>query len=441
MGKRLLLYLRSDDMADRLAPEVLGQDWEVHVCSHPERASELGQDRRFHVGLVGVDGAETLSIGQVEELLLATPHMRWVALTSPEALASCPWREVIHQSFFDFHTLPANAERLRMALGHAYGMAALGGSEDGPGGELGMIGASAAMQEVYRAIHKAAGVSAPVLIQGESGTGKELVALAVHQNSVRADHPFVAVNCGALPANLIQSELFGHERGAFTGAHQRKIGRIEAASSGTIFLDEIGDLPLDMQVNLLRFLQDRHIERLGSTESISVDVRVVAASHVDLQEAVRQGRFREDLFYRLNVLRLEVPPLRERDGDVALLARHFFNEFRSESDPRIRGFSHGALQAMAVHAWPGNVRELMNRVRHAMVMSEHRAITAQDLGLTRTNCVRADQTLDQARGEAEKNLVENTLERARHNISEAARQLGVSRVTLYRLMEKYGLRA
>jgi DNA-binding NtrC family response regulator len=280
-------------------------------------------------------------------------------------------------------------------------------------------------------------VDAPVLITGESGVGKELAAMAVHERSQRAQGRFVAVNCGALPANLIQSELFGYEKGAFTGAAARKIGHFESAAGGTIFLDEIGDLSLDLQINLLRFLQERTIERVGGTGKIQVDARVIAATHVDLEKAVAEGRFREDLYYRLHVLNLRVPSLRDRTGDIDLLARFFFEKFSKDRRPQIRGFSQRAIQAMNDHPWPGNVRELINRVRRAMVMSEKRLISAEDLGFQPALLLGRQQTLDQVRDQAEKSAILASLQRARRNISRAARDLGVSRVTLYRLLEKH----
>jgi DNA-binding NtrC family response regulator len=245
------------------------------------------------------------------------------------------------------------------------------------------------------------------------------------------------VNCGALPRNLIQSELFGHEKGAFTDAHARQIGRIEAAGGGTIFLDEIGDLPLDLQANLLRFLQERTIERVGSARPIAVDVRVIAATHVDVESEIQEGRFREDLFYRLNVLRLEIPPLRDREGDVEVLGRFFFDKFASVGRSTAKGFSRQALDTMSAHAWPGNVRELINRVRRATVMCEARLVAPADLGLERRESSRRRvMTLEQWRAHAEREAVSNALRRNRKNVTQAARELGVSRMTLYRLMER-----
>jgi DNA-binding NtrC family response regulator len=299
-----------------------------------------------------------------------------------------------------------------------------------------MVGASSQMQHVYREIRKVAGNNAPVLISGESGTGKELAAQAIHERSPQADGPFIAVNCGALPANLIQSELFGHEKGSFTGAHQRKIGRIEVASGGTLFLDEIGDLPMELQTNLLRFLQEKTIQRVGGREDITVDVRVIAATHVNLEKAVHEGSFREDLYYRLNVLQIKMPALRERIGDVPLLAQYIFRRFADEKGRRVKGFSEDALHTMNQYDWPGNVRELINRVRRAMVMCDKFLISPVDLGLERRTNSRTVVTLSEARDKAEIDTIRIALAQNMGNISLAAQQLGVSRVTLYRLMEK-----
>jgi DNA-binding NtrC family response regulator len=278
------------------------------------------------------------------------------------------------------------------------------------------------------------------VIWGESGTGKELVARAVHLHSPRANGPFEAVNCAALPASLIQSELFGHEKGSFTGADRCKIGRFEAASGGTIFLDEIGDLSPELQVILLRVLEQKVMRRVGGTRDIPIDVRVVAATHVDLQKAVANNVFREDLYYRLNVLHLDIPPLRDRAEDIELIAKHYLEQFSSKNNPRVRGFSEGALEVMNYHPWPGNVRELINRVHQATILAEGRMIGASDLGLERRGADRDKMTLDEIRDSAEKTAIAAALARARNNVSRAARDLGISRTTMYRFMEKHSIR-
>ncbi len=263
----------------------------------------------------------------------------------------------------------------------------------------------------------------------------------MHRQSQRHAKPFVAINCGAIPEHLIQSELFGHEKGAFTGAHQRKIGRIEAANGGTLFLDEIGDLPMELQANLLRFLQEKHIERVGGSQPIPVDVRVLAATHVNLEAAVEKGAFREDLYYRLNVLQVVTAPLRERHGDVAMLANHFSRFYSQETGRRPRSFSEEALVAMGQHPWPGNVRELANRVRRGLVLAEGRQIEAADLGLQGQQVMSAPMaTLEDYKHRAERQALCDVLNRHSDNLSVAARVLGISRPTFYRLLHKHQIR-
>jgi DNA-binding NtrC family response regulator len=304
---------------------------------------------------------------------------------------------------------------------------------------MALTGDSVAIARLRAQIGKVAQSDAPVLIWGESGSGKELTAQAIHTRSARAAGPFVPINCGAIPPALIQSELFGHARGAFTGASREKAGLIESAAAGTMFLDEIADLPKDLQSNLLRFLQEKTIYRVGSTRSITVDVRVIAASHVNLQQAVTDGLFREDLYYRLNVLPIDVPPLRERKDDLDMLARHFFHTYATEKAPHLKGFGNDALRAIREHDWPGNVRELINRTRRAMVLAEGRLIGAHDLGLAPRRAHVPGAGLDASRIDAERAAIGASLERAGRNITHAARDLGVSRMTLYRLLAKHGI--
>jgi two-component system response regulator HydG len=281
-----------------------------------------------------------------------------------------------------------------------------------------------------------AATTAPVLIGGESGSGKELAAQAIHRRSSRAAGPFVAVNCGAIAPSLLHAELFGHERGAFTGASSQRVGLIEAANHGTVFLDEIGDLPLDLQTSLLRFLQEKTIHRVGGVHSLAVNVRVVAASHVDLAAAVRAGRFREDLYYRLSVLPIDVPALRSRLEDLPMLAEHFLRACQTEGLRRIEGFRRRAMDAMLAHSWPGNVRELSNRVRRAVVMSDDYLVGPDDLGLTLYQQPEL-MDLDAARTMAEREVISAALARVGRNVTHAARALGISRMTLYRLMDKH----
>ncbi|HEY1855750.1 sigma-54 interaction domain-containing protein [Acidocella sp.] len=304
-----------------------------------------------------------------------------------------------------------------------------------------MVGNSPAMCRVFAMIRRVARTGAPVLITGESGTGKELAAQAIHDHSIRRQGPFIPVNCAALPADLIASELFGYEKGAFTGATARKHGLIEAANGGTLFLDEIGDFNINVQAYLLRFLQESTIVRIGGHTPIPVDVRIVSATHVDLAQALAAQRFREDLFYRLNVLTLHMPALRERDDDIQVLAMFFLHRIAAEFGREVKGFDPDALAAMALHPWPGNVRELIASVRRAVVVGNGPWISAAELALTpRPAMSRAPQSPRLAPGSAEeRQALLAALERHHHIISRVAAAFGVSRVTLYRMLERHHL--
>lgn len=417
--------------------EALGlAGWVFQVVSTIDAALKaLSRDPAL-IGLVAFDSPYAWPAAELDRLL-ARPDVEWIALLKEGLLRGERLSPEVLRNFHDFHSLPLDRARLAFTLGHAHGKAKLCRTEAGQRcdlGAYGMTGTSPKMRELYRQIAKIVTVDVPVLIGGESGSGKELVARAIHRYSARADGPFIAMNCGAISPGLIHSELFGYERGAFTGASQRKVGSIEAASGGVLFLDEIGDLPLEMQASLLRALQDRTITRVGSTERLHVDVRVIAATHVDLARAVADGRFREDLFYRLHVVDLKVPALRERVEDVPALAQQVFEECRGKG-AQARGFSSAAMNAMMAHSWPGNVRELRNRVQHALVMSDNRLLTPADLGLVEV-VGSVDSTLDERRTAVERELIEASLKKCRNNVSATARQLGVSRVTLYRMIDR-----
>ncbi|TWI43672.1 DNA-binding NtrC family response regulator [Pseudoduganella flava] len=415
-------------------------DFIVTAAHDPAHARALLRERPMPVGAIVLDRAvpDGRLRGDLDAFLREHWWMRWVALCRPAALEEPGVRRLIHDYCIDFHTLPADPVRLRYTLGHAHGIAALHDSDPGAGlHTLRLTGNSAPIARLRQQLLKVAAADAPVLIWGESGTGKELAARAVHENSARAAGPFVPINCGAIPASLVQSELFGHERGAFTGAGKARHGLIESAADGSVFLDEIGDLPLEMQANLLRFLQEKTIHRLGGTRPLPVDVRVIAASHVRLQDAVARGAFREDLYYRLHVLTLEMPALRERRDDVVALAETFFRDHARERSAHVKGFTGAALEALRAHHWPGNVRELHNRVRRAAVMAEGRLITPQDLGLSEADAAPA-AALHGARKEAERQAIEAGLG-AGKSITHVARELGVSRMTLYRLIAKHSI--
>ncbi|WP_448098874.1 sigma-54 interaction domain-containing protein [Luteibacter yeojuensis] len=409
--------------------------WRTLVADPARQDAELPECGDATIAVVDLRASAQAAVRILAGLRESHPDITWIGLTSVRTPVRDPSVRHALPHAFEIIDGPSSFSALRRALARIPG--------DGPmrvDNQPSMLtGTSPAIRALSQNIRKFAPVELPLLITGETGTGKEMAARALHQISSRSDRPFAAINCGALPANLVQSELFGHERGAFTGATARRIGHFESADGGIVFLDEIGDLPLDAQTNLLRVLQEGTIERIGSCQSIKVDVRVLAATHVDLEKAVAQGRFREDLFYRLNVLRLRMPPLRERQGDIELLAQHFLDAFRESYGTRARAFSANARKAMNAFAWPGNVRELMNRVQRAAVIAEDALITPEDLELSLDTATGDRDSLGSARTSAEREAIVDCLRASAFNISECARRLRVSRVTVYRLCKKHQL--
>ncbi len=436
VSRRLLVVDPCDD-CHQIVPGLRHIGWDVDSCE-----LDAVIDRSCDVGLIRLQPFHLERPEAVKDMI-SRSGTEWIAVLSPDTLQLKTVGDFVCEWFFDFHTLPFDVSRVQVTLGRAFGMARLRGRSTDPIESAGheLLGESRAIRDLRKLLGKLAPTESPVLIRGESGTGKELVARTLHRQSQRHARPFVAINCGAIPEHLIQSELFGHEKGAFTGAHQRKVGRIEAAHGGTLFLDEIGDLPLELQANLLRFLQEKHIERVGGSQPIPVDVRVLAATHVDLEAAIINGRFREDLYYRLNVLQVLTAPLRERHGDMAMLANHFARFYSQETGRRPRTFSEQALVAMGNHDWPGNVRELANRVRRGLVLAEGRQIEPCDLGLeTRQAPSLAMGTLEDYKDRAERQALCDVLQRHSNNLSLAAKVLGVSRPTFYRLLHKHQIR-
>jgi two-component system, NtrC family, response regulator len=304
-----------------------------------------------------------------------------------------------------------------------------------------MLGTSPQMQAVFALIRKVAATNAPVLLLGESGTGKEMAAAAIHRRSTRKDGPFVAINCNAIPESLLESELFGHEKGSFTGAHVQRKGLLETASGGTLFLDEIGELPPAIQVKLLRFLQEQRLQRVGGRQEIQVDTRLVAATNADLKELINNGKFREDLYFRLAVVTIRLLPLRERGEDIGFLAREFLQRYSDQDGRPKMVFAPDALRAINSHSWPGNVRELQNRVKRGVIMASGSRVTAKDLELQREKGVVASgaTTLRQAREHVEREMIEQALKKHSGKITSAAADLGISRPTFYELMEKLGI--
>ena len=347
---------------------------------------------------------------------------------------------------YDFHTKPVDLEELRIVIKRAVHLSRL----EQQVSELqfrvsrelqfhGMVAISQPMMDLFERAKKVARTDYPVLIQGESGTGKERLAQAIHAMSDRSEMPLVIIDCGSIPENLLESELFGHEKGSFTGAHARQIGKVERAHGGTLVLDEISELPLQLQVKLLRFIQEGAIERIGGKEPLSIDARMIAATNIDLKKAVDESRFREDLYYRLNVIPLCMPALKDRPDDIPLLARYFLDSFSTEIGPRFKGFSPAAIDAMMKHDWKGNIREMQNRIKRAVVMAEGDYIQPQDIDLNDITAEGISQTLKEIRDSAEISAIRNTLARNNGNISKAAQDLDVSRPTLHDLIKKHGI--
>jgi two-component system NtrC family response regulator len=445
--KPKLLIVDDDEDLRRQMRWALADEYEVLLAG--DRLAAIDAVRAQHPSLVTLDlGLPPDAQGAAEGLATLLQIQQ---VEDPPKVVVITGREerdhalrAVDQGAYDYFCKPIQAEELKVVLRRALYLQRLEqenrdlqrratrrGFED-------MLGTSPSMEAVFVAVRKVAVTDAPVLVVGESGTGKELVARAVHRLGSRHKGPFVAINCGAIPDNLLESELFGHEKGAFTGAHVQRKGRIETAHGGTLFLDEIGDLPLPLQVKLLRFLQERRIERVGGRQEIPVDVRVVAATNADLRQAMREGRFREDLYYRIGVVVIAMPPLRDRGDDVLLLAAAFLQQSAAESRKRTTGFTREAMEALLAHPWPGNVRELENRVKRAVVMAESPRIQPADLELE--DAPRPEgRALREVRADLEREAIQRALAKHKGNVTRTAAELGVSRPTLYGLIEKLGI--
>jgi len=442
---RLLVIDDDEDLRSQMR-WALTDEFAIALAGSREEAIEKARAEppavvTLDLGLPPHPGGVEEGFATLDALRAADAGVKVVVITGREDRAHA--LRAVDQGAYDFFVKPIDVEELKVVLRRALKLHALEREnrelrQQAASAFEGMLGTSPRMQEVFAAIRKLATVDAPVLVLGESGTGKELAAHAIHRLGARAQAPFVPINCGAIPENLLESELFGHEKGAFTGAHAQRRGRIETAHGGTLFLDEIGELPLALQVKLLRFLQDHKLERVGGRAPIAVDVRVITATNADLQKLLAGGRFREDLYYRIGVVTLPLPPLRDREDDAALIAETLARRYASEAGRKPSAFAKDALQALRAHAWPGNVRELENRVRRAVVMAEGARITAADLELA-AGAGTARQGLRELRAGLEKETIKAALKRNRGNVSQTASELGISRPTLYGLLGKFGI--
>ena len=446
MNKRLLIV--EDD------PGLQSQmrwcfDDKIEISIAEDRDSALTALRRHEPQVVTLDlglppdpGGASEGFALLEEILRLAPATKVIVVTGREEKENAV--RAIGMGASDFYQKPLDADILSFVVNRAFRLAELEKenrelSQVTNGARIkGIIAASPQMLDICRTIEKIAPADVTSLIIGETGTGKELLARAIHDLSGRSDQPFAAINCAAIPENLLESELFGYEKGAFTGATQNKKGKIELAHGGTLFLDEIGDMPMSLQAKLLRFLQERVIDRVGGVKSIPVDVRVVCATHRDVRQLIDSGEFREDLYYRVSEITVEVPPLRAREGDAVVIAQALLKEFSRTMDRSGLAFTEEALRAIKSYNWPGNVREMINKVKRATIMADGKRVTAADLELT------CDESLDgailnlrQVREDAERKAVMQALQSSQFNMAQAARLLGITRPTLYNLTDKY----
>ena len=417
-----------------------------------DREAALAQIRRHEPAVVTMDlglppdpDGSTEGLATLQQILALAPDTRVIVLTGNQDHGNAV--KAIGMGAYDFHHKPVDPEVLNLVIQRAFFLHNLQqenrrmqqNGADSPLG--GVITRDPGMLKVCRTIEKVSPTSASVMVLGESGTGKEVLARAIHQLSPRAKGRFMAINCAAIPENLLESELFGYEKGAFTGAAKQTKGKVELAHGGTFFLDEVGDLPMPLQAKLLRFLQERVIERIGGHEEIPVDVRIVCATHQKLKELCAQGRFREDLYYRLSEIVVTIPPLRVREGDAALLAHHFKNKFCAQEGRAALNFAPDAIAAIEAYGWPGNVREMENYIKRAVIMADGNTIVADDLGLPGEGAEEQPINLRQVRDEAEYKAIVKALARVDGNIVKASEVLGVSRPTLYDLLARHGIKA
>jgi len=409
--------------------------------SRAEAISKISASKPYQVildlGLPPDENSASEGLKALDEILNLAPQTKVIVASGNVERANAV--RAVAQGAFDFIAKPVDSEILKIIIDRAIRMRTLEEEnkllrEQSAPATDGLVFGSEKMAQIAQVLDRVGPMDVSVLLIGETGTGKEVLARALHRLSPRNSKPFVAINCASIPENLLESELFGHEKGAFTGAVKRTHGKFELADNGTLFLDEIGDMPLPLQAKLLRFLQERRLERVGGRESITVNVRLITATNQKLEKLIAEGRFREDLYYRINDVRIDLPTLRERDGDPVLLAQYFLNGFNKAYAKHISGFAEDALAALSAHTWPGNVRELENRVKRAVIMAESKRITAQDLDLGDVKVGERDLNLRKEVARVEKRLAAEALALSDGNISKAAKLLGVSRPHFYSLI-------
>jgi two-component system, NtrC family, response regulator len=422
--------------------------YDVHLAG--DRQSAVDELRSHNIPVVTLDlglppdpANASEGLAALREILDVAPHTKVIVVTGNDDRANA--LHSISRGAYDFYQKPIDPDVLSLIVDRAYQLYELEEEnrrlmlEEGDSPLDGIIGTSSAMLNVCRLVEKIGPSEATSLILGESGTGKELIAQALHRLSPRKESSFVALNCAAIPENLLESELFGYEKGAFTGAVKQTKGKIETASGGTLFLDEIGDMPMQLQAKMLRFLQERVIERLGGRDTIEVDVRIVCATHRNLERLIKEGGFREDLYFRISEIVIELPALRERDNDTLLLAQTFLHKFSEKNGRSFRGFSEQAREVIDSYEWPGNVRELENRIKRAVVLADNNRISATDLGFDERIESSVSLNLREAREHVEREMIQRALAVHNNNVTHAAAALGISRPSLYQLVKKLGM--
>ncbi|MDH5545620.1 MAG: PEP-CTERM-box response regulator transcription factor [Gammaproteobacteria bacterium] len=447
MSKRGTLLIVEDDPGIQSQLRWCFDDYDTVIAGDREEAisalrRHMPQVVTLDMGLPPDPGGTSEGLATLEQILSLLPDTKVIVVTGNDDRDSAV--RAIGIGAYDFYLKPIEAEVLGLIVNRAFRVRELELEnkrliESGHSPLDGLIANSPQMLKIVRTIERVSPTDVTTLLLGESGTGKEVLARAVHDLSPRRSQRFVAINCAAIPENLLESELFGYEKGAFTGAAKQTPGKIEYAHEGTLFLDEIGDLPMPLQAKLLRFLQERVIERVGGRQEIPVNVRVVCATHRNIADMIKSGEFREDLYYRLSEITVTIPPMREREGDVVLLARAFLDRFAKEHNRKIKGFAKDALVALENYSWPGNVRELENKLKRAVIMADGSQIHAEELELDEVGQATMPFNLREVREDAERKAVLRALSHVNNNIAQAAELLGVSRPTLYDLIKKLGI--
>jgi two-component system NtrC family response regulator len=449
--KGKLLIVEDDAEISRQLKWALSDEHELHMAQDAPSAMKILQTKKpavvtLDLGLPPRPHESVVGMELLEKILQIEPSAKVVVVTGDNDQENA--MRAISRGAWDYYHKPIKIEELKGILTRAFHVYSLEKESresqeehEGKGRLDDLVGTSPEMNAIFAKILKVAPSNVSVLVVGESGTGKELIARSIHNQSDRREEPFIPINCGAIPDTLLEAELFGHEKGAFTGAHVQRKGKVEFANGGTLFLDEIGDIPPTLQVKLLRFIQERTIERIGGRESIEVDVRIIAATHRNLKELLLTGDFREDLYYRLSVVSIEAPPLRSRGNDILLLANYFRNKSCADMKRPMARFDPSAIQALGEHDWPGNIRELENRIKRAVVMSDGPVLGAEDLELPYADQGKAKkQTLKDFRERLERDFICEALVANNWNVALTSEQIGVARPTLYDLINKYDLR-